>query len=602
VARRIIVVVGMHRSGTSALARGLAALGASLGDRLKPAVADDNDKGFWEDIDLSRINDELFASVGRHWHSMDLASACSALAGAPRALRTAAIRTLADRLGRHRTFIFKDPRTALLLPFWQRIFAALKLADAYVICFRNPLSVARSLAHRDGFPRIKSYHLWLMHALAAIEHTERKCRVFVEFDDLITDPLQQLSRVQRAIGDGVLRVLKDEANSYAQDFLEPRLRHQMASPAELASDPDCLPLVLEVYTRLRRETRRAPGVPGSSKGSWEPLLRRFQEVSAYGRYLEAQSAHGELARVLHARAEENANSAREIAALNERAGVAEEYARALRSELSGLHESNEAERAAWNRERAETATHVTDLTRRANELETYAKSLAVEIDSLRQTHESDHEMWAARQAAMQQQAAALEERARAAEAYAASLAESLENMRQSYAAERATWTEKQAGTDQQAAALEERARAAEAYAASLAESLENMRQSYAAERATWASQREAIAAHVAGLEKSVRRSEDFARSLEGSLARMRESHEAERMHWTKERAEAEVGAEALASELANLRKNHEQERAGWRKEREACRARVIALGGELAAFRQHWPYRFLKHPKGSSSG
>ena len=59
-AKSIIVVLGMHRSGTSAITRGLMVLGVELGDHLMPPAPNNNDKGFFEDIDVNAINVELY--------------------------------------------------------------------------------------------------------------------------------------------------------------------------------------------------------------------------------------------------------------------------------------------------------------------------------------------------------------------------------------------------------------------------------------------------------------------------------------------------------------------------------------------------------------
>lgn len=53
---KLIVVLGMHRSGTSAISAGMQVLGVEFGDRLLPPVKGDNDKGYWEDIDLCALN------------------------------------------------------------------------------------------------------------------------------------------------------------------------------------------------------------------------------------------------------------------------------------------------------------------------------------------------------------------------------------------------------------------------------------------------------------------------------------------------------------------------------------------------------------------
>jgi hypothetical protein len=61
--RRLIVVLGMHRSGTSALTRGLQVMGVTLGDRMMPPVEGNNAKGFWEDIDLNALNVEMLNAI-----------------------------------------------------------------------------------------------------------------------------------------------------------------------------------------------------------------------------------------------------------------------------------------------------------------------------------------------------------------------------------------------------------------------------------------------------------------------------------------------------------------------------------------------------------
>ena len=68
----IVVVLGMHRSGTSTVARALQSVGVSLGDRLMPAAPGNNDKGFFEDLDIVNFNERLLSAVGHAWHSISL--------------------------------------------------------------------------------------------------------------------------------------------------------------------------------------------------------------------------------------------------------------------------------------------------------------------------------------------------------------------------------------------------------------------------------------------------------------------------------------------------------------------------------------------------
>ncbi|PZR23698.1 MAG: sulfotransferase family protein, partial [Azospira oryzae] len=68
--QKLVIVLGMHRSGTSAITRGLKVIGVELGDRLEPPAAGINDKGYWEDMDLVALNVEMLDVCGRSWHSL----------------------------------------------------------------------------------------------------------------------------------------------------------------------------------------------------------------------------------------------------------------------------------------------------------------------------------------------------------------------------------------------------------------------------------------------------------------------------------------------------------------------------------------------------
>src|SRR5688572_29093711 len=66
--KRLIITLGMHRSGTSVVTRGLQVLGVSLGDNLMAPFEGNNDKGFWEDNDINKLNIEMLNTLGSDWH------------------------------------------------------------------------------------------------------------------------------------------------------------------------------------------------------------------------------------------------------------------------------------------------------------------------------------------------------------------------------------------------------------------------------------------------------------------------------------------------------------------------------------------------------
>ena len=65
--KQALVVLGMHRSGTSALARVLNLCGAFLPDNRRPAKLNNNDKGFWESEEIIQLNERLLKAMGASW-------------------------------------------------------------------------------------------------------------------------------------------------------------------------------------------------------------------------------------------------------------------------------------------------------------------------------------------------------------------------------------------------------------------------------------------------------------------------------------------------------------------------------------------------------
>ena len=121
---RLIAVLGMHRSGTSAITRGLELLGVGLGSNLHPAGFD-NPKGFWEDRRVIQINEELLALQGSAYDRLGLAQQALPSGAKLSHIKLKAIQLLQTQLtAGEGIWGFKDPRTCRLLPFWLESFAA----------------------------------------------------------------------------------------------------------------------------------------------------------------------------------------------------------------------------------------------------------------------------------------------------------------------------------------------------------------------------------------------------------------------------------------------------------------------------------------------
>ena len=152
--RRCILVLGMHRSGTSALTKALGLLGASLPREPMPAAAD-NPLGYWESPLIARFNNRLLVSAGTRWND-ESPIATEWFADPARSTdRAEAARLLAEEFTDTGTFVCKDPRICRLLPFWREVFEAAAVEPHAVIVFRDPLEVAHSLAARAAVPEFR---------------------------------------------------------------------------------------------------------------------------------------------------------------------------------------------------------------------------------------------------------------------------------------------------------------------------------------------------------------------------------------------------------------------------------------------------------------
>ncbi len=293
--KRLVVVLGMHRCGTSAIAGALAAAGVDLGSNLNPPARGINDKGFFEDLDIVSFNADLLQALGAQWHSLTPPSPDDLAGPVAQSLRPRARALLQSKVAGSAVFGMKDPRLPRLLSFWRGIFDELELAVSYVIACRHPRSAALSLAARDGFEPDKSYCLWLDHMAASLAGTRGARRLVVDYDRLMDQPAAELARLSgflaldRAADTAALDACRD-------GFLDESLRHSRFTAADPA-DAGLPQGVVELYNGLQElaADRLACDSPQLTA-----LLERIaarqhqlQPLLAFMRTLDDRAAEGE---------------------------------------------------------------------------------------------------------------------------------------------------------------------------------------------------------------------------------------------------------------------------------------------------------------------
>jgi len=225
--RQVLLVLGMHRSGTSALAGILAKRGAALPGTLMEGAAD-NPRGYFESRPIMEFHDELLKSAGTHWN--DWRSFDLGWYDAPAAarFRERAKQLLDEEFGDSRLFVFKDPRVCRFVHFWLDIFRDEEIAVKPVLAVRSPLEVALSLRVRERFSVAEGLFVWLRHTLDAEVATRDMPRAIVPYHAVLADWRAQLDLVARHTG---VRWpdLAPATERDIENFLTNELRHQNRS-------------------------------------------------------------------------------------------------------------------------------------------------------------------------------------------------------------------------------------------------------------------------------------------------------------------------------------------------------------------------------------
>jgi GT2 family glycosyltransferase/glycosyltransferase involved in cell wall biosynthesis len=244
---QVVSILGMHRSGTSLLARILNILGLFLGPEglmLQPGPY--NPKGFWELRQITEINDEILHRLGGDWSApppfpegwethQDLSD-----------LRDQARKLITHHFSGQDLWGWKDPRTCLTLPFW-RILAH---PSHYIICIRNPADVIASLGARDGLGARKTGRLWTEYVRSSLLHTRTCPTLVVFFNDILEDWRREIRGITDFIGPQMLQLSRD-LESTVDDFIDESLRHHQTPTHRLLEDPDIPFAAKSLYLSLR---------------------------------------------------------------------------------------------------------------------------------------------------------------------------------------------------------------------------------------------------------------------------------------------------------------------------------------------------------------
>ncbi|MFA7540943.1 MAG: glycosyltransferase [Lysobacterales bacterium] len=233
-----VLLLGMHRSGTSATARLMAALGARVGgdDELLPAHPEDNPAGYWERLDVLLAHDRYLQAVACDWRTIANLpdDPGGGLAGAQ---LDQDLRQAIARLDTGGPWLVKDPRLCLLLPVWLRRVPN----AALVVAVRHPVEIADSLlrSHRGVYPAPYVLALWEGYLIRALRSMAGRQVLFVDYRSLLDEPMAQARRLITGLSDMGVSGLEMPSADAIQAVIRPKLRrhHEAASRSARLNRP-----------------------------------------------------------------------------------------------------------------------------------------------------------------------------------------------------------------------------------------------------------------------------------------------------------------------------------------------------------------------------
>ncbi len=327
-----VCIIGMHRSGTSMVANLLRRHGLSLGpDECLLGANESNQAGHFEHTGFVEINEALLKQLGGSWDNPPrLQSSWEQDPRLDNLTRKASL--LTKDFATCTNWGWKDPRTTLLLPFWRRIVPNLR----YVICIRNPLAVASSLAQRDGQSIPAAIHLWRQYTRQGILNTEGYPRILTFYEDYFCRPAQEINRVSDFCG------LRNAATiPQIETSIADALRHQVEGVEELISERSISLEDKLLYFMLRTQpcpdqfaTPRGYANGAAMRDGMSNIVRMISDLHDQDKILQLESAVGEIELQLNALREGSKIKDEKIARLQDDNIRLQTFADAVRQSLA----------------------------------------------------------------------------------------------------------------------------------------------------------------------------------------------------------------------------------------------------------------------------
>lgn len=233
--RTCLLVLGMHRSGTSALTRLLNFAGAALPANLFGANKT-NKVGHWESNLLIEYHDQFLKEFDSSWCDWRAFEYNHLGAEKNREIKAEIGSILDKEYFDEPLFVVKDPRICRFAPLFVEALNEADIEVHFLLLFRNPLEVCESLKRRDSMSRSDAALLWLRHVLDTEQATRLNARTIVSYEALLSDwkgTLETLSKQSNIKS----FYSADEIETQISQFIQPKMRHHTRTIEDVLLDP-----------------------------------------------------------------------------------------------------------------------------------------------------------------------------------------------------------------------------------------------------------------------------------------------------------------------------------------------------------------------------
>ena len=217
-----IFVIGMHRSGTSMVARLLNLMGVYFGpEGISTGAGKENPKGFWERKDVRALNNQILHAAGSEWDQVSDFS-LDKISSQDLDTITEKLQRLVLELDAHRPWFLKEPRFCLTFPLWKKYLA-------HPICIhthRSPIQIAQSLKSRNNFPLHFGVALWEKYTLESLKVTRDCPQLLISHAELIQQPLAVTAQLYQQLIDLGCQGIRLPSEQEVLAFISPKLHRE----------------------------------------------------------------------------------------------------------------------------------------------------------------------------------------------------------------------------------------------------------------------------------------------------------------------------------------------------------------------------------------